>query len=129
VASAPKSVQLLLGAGASVNARNERGWTALMYSLRSTCVATAAATRVVEALLAAGACVNAADEDGNTALHHLASRSQHMPWAADAARLLLSSGEIDGRIQNHAGVTPAQAIPGAACGGVLHRLLLAAFWA
>ena len=46
-------------------------------------------------------------------------------WAAAAARRLLASG-AGGRVKNHAGKTPAQAVPEAAHGGELHRLLLAA---
>jgi ankyrin repeat protein len=117
--------QLLLGAGASVNLPNEQGRTALMLSVWSESAESAAVLGVVEALLAADADVAACDLAGDTALHYLVIRSYAQPWAAAAARLLLDSG-ADGRIQNHTGKTPAQAVPVTACGGELHRLLLAA---
>ena len=120
-----ESVQLLLGAGVSVLRRNERGWTALMYSLRSKSADAAAVLSVLAALLAAGADVDKRDLAGNTALHVLADKSHAKPWAAPAARLLLGSG-ADRRIKNDAGQTPAQAVPVAARDGELHRLLLEA---
>jgi ankyrin repeat protein len=121
----PESVQLLLGVGAGVNACNEQGRTALMYSVCSPSTNTAAVLGVVEALLAAGAAVNARDMAGNAPLHHLTICSHDKPWAAAAARLLLASG-ADGRINNGNGQTPAQALPATARNGELHRLLLSA---
>ena len=124
----PESLQLLLGAGASVNACDEDGHTALMWALfsySSNSADAAAVLGVVEALLAAGADVNARNLSGNTPLHHLAISSHAKPWAASAARLLLASG-ADGRVKNDAGKTPAQAVPAEARNGELHRLLLAA---
>ena len=120
-----ESVQLLLGAGASLVRRNEHGETVLMHSLCSESTDAAAVLSVVEALLAAGADVYARDLAGNTPLHHLAKRSHAQPWAASAARLLLGSG-ADRRIKNDAGQMPAQAVPKAARDGELHRLLLEA---
>jgi ankyrin repeat protein len=119
----PESVQLLLGAGASVNALNEQGSTAPMFSVCSKSADAAAVLGVVEALLAAGAAVNALDVGGHTPLHLLAITSHAQPWAAAAARLLLASG-ADGRVTNNAGKTPAWAVPEAARGCALHRLLL-----
>ena len=120
-----ESVQLLLGAGASVNASNERGHTALMFSACSKSTDAIAVLGVVEALLAVGVAVNARDLVGHTALHNLAITSHDKPWAAAAAQLLLASG-ADGRVKNNAGKTPARAVPKAARGGELHRLLLEA---
>ena len=122
-----ESLQLLLGAGANVNACDEHGRAALMIALRSQSADIAAILGVVEALLAAGANVATRDSDGNTPLHHLAAVPHARPctWAAAAARLLLDSG-ADGRIENNAGQTPAQAVPATARGGELHRLLLEA---
>jgi ankyrin repeat protein len=121
--SSLESVQLLLAAGAGVNACNERGYTALMYSVRSK--HTDAAPRVVEALLAAGADVAARSNLGNTSLHHLAIYSHARPWAAAVARQLHGVG-ADGRAVNTAGKTPAQRVPVGAHGDELHRLLVEA---
>ena len=121
----PESVQLLLGAGVSVNACNELDRTVLMHSLYSESTDVSAVLGVVEALLAAGAAVNARDPGGDTALHLLSFHSYTQPWAAAAARLLLASG-ADGRVKNDAGQTPMQAVPATARGGELHRLLLEA---
>ena len=120
-----ESVQLLLGAGASLFHRNQRGETALMWALGSSSTDVAAVLSVVGALLLAGADVYARDLAGNTPLHHLTIRSHDKPWAAAAARLLRDSG-ADGRIKNEAGKTPALAVPVAARGGELYRLLLEA---
>ena len=120
----PQSVQLLLGGGATVNAFNEQD-TAVMFSVCSKSTDAIAFLGVVEALLAAGADIAARDSDGDTALHLLSFNSRTQPWAAAAARLLLASG-ADGRVTNNAGQTPAQAVPAAARGGELHRLLLEA---
>ena len=116
-------MQLLLGAGASVNAFNERGHTALMFSVCSKSADASAILGVVEALLAVGTAVNGRDVAGHTPLHHLAMHTR--PWAVAAVRLLLASG-ADGRIMNDASETPAEAVPAAARGGELHRLLLEA---
>ena len=120
-----ESVQLLLAAGAGANTCNERGVTALMYSMWSTHTDAASVPRVVEALLAAGADVAARDLVCDTALHVLVTQSHGQPWAADAARLLLGAG-ADGRAVNTAGKTPAQCVPDGARGGELHRLLVEA---
>ena len=118
-------MELLLGAGASIDASNERGQTALMHSLWSEITDASAVVGVVEALLAAGADVAARDNDGDTALHHLSFYSHMQQWAPAAARLLLASG-ANGRVKNDAGETSAEAVPEAARGGELHRLLLEA---
>ena len=120
-----ESVQVLLGAGASLVRRNERGRTALMYSLLSKSTDAAAVLSVVGVLLAAGADVYARDLAGNSPLHHLAMHSHAQPWAAPAARLLLASG-ADVSTANSAGVTPAAYVPAIAREGVLYRLLLEA---
>ena len=121
----PESMQQLLGAGASVDASNEQGRTALMYSVYTQNANAPAVLGVLDALLAAGADVAARDDEGNTPLHHLAMHSHAQPWAAATARLLLAGG-ADGRVKNNTGQMPAQAVPLTARGGELHRLLLAA---
>jgi ankyrin repeat protein len=52
-----------LDAGAEVNAKNELGWTPLLFA-----VLVSKNPAVIEALIAAGADVNARSEDGFTAL-------------------------------------------------------------
>jgi len=55
-------IELLLKAGADVNAKNYNGWTALMWA------STNGRTNVVELLLKAGADVNVKNNDDKTAL-------------------------------------------------------------
>ncbi len=120
-----ESVQLLLAAGAGVNACNERGEQALLFAVFAVRRMRTDALRVVEALLAAGADVAARNDLGNTALHLLATRSHGQPLEAVVARLLLGAG-ADGRAVNIDGETPAQRVPVAAHGGELYGLLVEA---
>ena len=117
IRSSLESMRLLLSAGASVNHRNERSDTALMWSLRGKELSdmrrdadVAAVPSVVEALLNAGADVAARDRVGDTPLHALARYCATEPWATDAARLLLGSG-ADASAVNKAGDTPAACVP------------------
>lgn len=74
-------VQLLLGAGAQVNARNEYGQTALME------LGDEATPELVRTLVTAGARLNLRDKDGDGALLNLAR------WGkADTLRALLEAG-------------------------------------
>ena len=123
--AALESVQLLLAAGATAACCNERGWTALMFSLRSKSPGSAAVLGGAGVLLAAGADVGQRNQAGNAALHVVAMFSRDRPWAAAAARLLLESG-ADGRVANNAGKTPVQCVPAKARSGELYRLLLEA---
>ena len=77
------SVAFLIGRGASVNRRNNDGWTALHYastSLNST-------TEVLRFLLEHGADINAQDNEGITPIH-LAAAYNH----ANVVRFLIESG-------------------------------------
>ena len=59
-------VELLLAAGAGVDAKDKKGWTALQYATLEGYAA------VVELLLTAGADVSAKDKDGRTVLQYAA---------------------------------------------------------
>ena len=72
------AVRALLAAGANVNAAENDGWTALIWS------AYRGHAKVAEILLSAGADVNAVDNNGETAL--MLARS------AEVAKVLLSAG-------------------------------------
>jgi ankyrin repeat protein len=119
LAVSQESVRLLLDAGASVNHRNERSDTALIYALRgndeyeSRSEATLAAVPgVVEVLLNGGSDVAARDRAGNTPLHVLARYCATQPWAGAVAQLLLGSG-ADASVVNKEGETPAACVPDA----------------
>jgi hypothetical protein len=120
LASSLESMRLLLATGATLNSRNERGHTALMYALLSRATDAAAVPRVVEALLIAGSDVAARDHHGNTPLHLLALHCATQPWAAAVARLLLGSG-ADAGATNKAGLKPAGCVPAAGEGGDRRR--------
>lgn len=62
---APETLQLLIRAGADVDAQDSRGETALAQAVQGSC------TAAVEALLEAGADPYLEDEDGRTAFDHL----------------------------------------------------------
>ena len=81
LADAVDSVAWLLGAGASVNAHDQSGATALMLA------AAAPRGAALDALLGAEADVKAVDQSGNTALHFASAM-------ADTARVtkLLAAG-------------------------------------
>lgn len=67
-----------------VNARNEKGRTALHFACGMASAATASA------LLDAGADVNARDNDGHTPLHMAAGHGRHL-----CVKLLLEHGEFN----------------------------------
>jgi len=74
-------VELLLAAGADVDAKNNYGWTALHYA------AAYGHADVVELLLEAGADIKAKNNSGGTALHYAAAYGH-----ADVVELLVSAG-------------------------------------
>jgi ankyrin repeat protein len=86
-----RALQLVLDAGADVNARNRLGFTPLM-----TASVFGAAPEVLALFLARGASVNAANERGFRALHYAALKPNfQLPDAAHAAanvRVLLDAG-------------------------------------
>src|SRR6266700_514073 len=74
-------VQKLLGEGADANAKDNAGWTALMWA------AFSGRAEIVRALLKKGADVNAMDDSGKTVLMSAALRGH-----ADTVRALLEKG-------------------------------------
>jgi len=76
--------QALLAAGAEVNAKDEDGWTALMWAARM------GSNDIVELLLSKGADVNAKDEDGTTALMYAAASIYE--GRVETVQALLSAG-------------------------------------
>jgi ankyrin repeat protein len=61
----PDVIEVLLGAGANVNARDERGWTPLMYAARSN-----NNLEVINLLLNNGADGSLESNNGKTAFDH-----------------------------------------------------------
>ncbi|WMV52538.1 hypothetical protein MTR67_045923 [Solanum verrucosum] len=89
-----RTIQRLLENGASINGRDQHGWTALHRA------SFKGRIEVVKALIENGIDINAKDEDGYSALH-CAVESGHV----DVAELLVKKGaDIDSRTNK--GVTP-----------------------
>jgi len=81
----PEVVKVLLENGADIHARNEYGWTALMWA-----AAMNPNSGVAKALLEAGADVNAKEKDGKTALFYAVGKN--------SIKVLLAGGaDIDAR--------------------------------
>ncbi len=99
-----ETVELLLDAGADVNARNGNGATPLHKAAGQSFSADArvlrARARVVELLIWSGAAPDARDERGRTPLHWLARYPD-----LDSARALLEAGASPAAA-DHAGETP-----------------------
>jgi ankyrin repeat protein len=89
-------MDLLIAAGANVNARDNYGETALHNYADNN------AKKFMEILIAAGADINARSNSGNTPLHVAASSS-----SIQAVEFLLTAG-ADCTVVNNAGRTPLQ---------------------
>jgi ankyrin repeat protein len=81
ITHAAEIIQVLLEAGADLDAADSNKWTVLHSATRQNML------EVMSQLLAAGADINAADQWGQTCLHH-AIREQHL----DALNVLLKAG-------------------------------------
>lgn len=92
-------VEILLQAGASVNATDEAGRTPLIRAVAST--RTFGLRELVQLLVWAGANVRHRDRHGATALHYFAAQGTD----AETVRLLLRSGAIP-NAEDACGVTP-----------------------
>ena len=88
-----QAVRWLIANGADVNAKNNDGWTPLLYAARKS-------AEVAKLLIDNGAEVNAKDEDGRTPLLYAAGNN-----AAEVAKLLIDNG-ADVNAKNKKGRTP-----------------------
>lgn len=97
----PRIVQLLLEHGASAEARDKKGRTALMTA------AWRNHWHILQVLIQRGADVNAKDHRGRNVLHNLAADKQ-CDWGEDVVELLLkTSCRVDGAMgQDELGRTP-----------------------
>ena len=91
----PEEIREAINSGADVNARDEDGWTALMYAAYSN-----GNPDVINVLLDAGADIKARDDIGMTPLVY-AARSNKNP---DVIKVLLEAG-ADGKTRNDSGET------------------------
>ncbi|GBC94768.1 hypothetical protein HRbin16_00553 [bacterium HR16] len=117
----PASLKLLLRAGDSINARDERGRTVLMHVVMPA-VWHSTVKECVTLLLERGADPTAIDEDGYTVLHYVASFPrtflkqggveteidfrQQEQWRIEVARILIGAGADPAR-RNKSGKTAA----------------------
>ena len=102
-----ESFDVLLGAGADVNAPCYFGWTPAMLAARY------GRLPVIESLAGAGAELNYRGYQGWTVLH-LAIRYRH----ADVAKFLISEGAKEDVVDDH-GVAPGETVEQRGCWGSL----------
>lgn len=108
---APQAVRLLLDAGASVNAADKDGLTALMIGARSRDTGSSYSSRAEALLLTHGAHINTRDRDGRTALFHaiygwFAGRDAGVYNPSEHTTAVLLHRHCDVNIPNDAGLTP-----------------------
>lgn len=84
-----EALEVLISCGADIEARDQRGWTPLAYSIRAChcCDPACQRTRALALLLAHGANIEAPDASGWTPLHHAAASNR-----VAAVALLLTGG-------------------------------------
>ena len=92
-------IEILLAAGADVNARTKRS---NMTALHLVCGVNGNPI-IINHLLGYGADINAKGKDGRTPLHEACSTF----FGLDAAKLLIDLG-VDTQVKNDAGLTPAE---------------------
>jgi ankyrin repeat protein len=83
-----ETVQILLKTGASINAKNKLGQTALMYAVAGYYAPNPDTAQTVKLLLANGARINDVDAKGQSVLMHVAPASPE----AEVIKLLIANG-------------------------------------
>ena len=92
-----EAVKECLKNGADVNAKDDDGWTALIYAVRWSNVSSTKAT--VKMLIDAGADVNAISNDGWTALMLAAIRSNNISTESTVKLLLDAGADLAGTLK------------------------------
>lgn len=87
-ATANETIQLLLKSGASINAKDKQGQTALMFAVKHYFSPAPPVTQTVKLLLAAGAAINDVDANGHSALMYAVEGSMDL----ELINLLITTG-------------------------------------